>query len=137
MAHEGFHGIFFIDEDFRDFSRRRWEALPSGARRFIVSYFDYQRYDMGDEYLMINEFMAHVLQQPLSQTALYFGKTLASRIDASPWRRTVLPEKDEASGTWPELGLTFLAEAEAFGDYVNKRWGLEPGRVSKTRVRSQ
>jgi hypothetical protein len=135
MAHEGFHGIFFVDEDFQDFSRRRWEALSPPARRFILSYFDYQHYDIQDEYLVINEFMAHVLQQPVSQAARYFGETLASRIDASSWRRTILPEKDEAAGNWPELALAFRREAEVFNDYVHERWGLGAGRVYKIQAK--
>ncbi|MDR0669020.1 MAG: hypothetical protein LBF95_02965 [Treponema sp.] len=135
MAHEGFHGVFFIDGEFREFSRRRWEGLSSPARRFILSYFDYQHYDTADEYLMINEFMAHVLQQPVSRAAVYFGETLASRIDASPWRRTVLPEKDEAGGNWPVLAEAFLAEAVAFDAYVSGRWGLGAGRVHRISVR--
>jgi hypothetical protein len=135
MAHEGFHGIFFIDREFRDFSRRRWEGLSATARRFILSYFDYQHYDTADEYLTINEFMAHVLQQPVSRAAGYFGETLASRIDASPWRRTVLPEKDEESGSWPVLAEDFLAEALAFNAYVAGRWGLAAGRVHRISVR--
>jgi hypothetical protein len=135
MAHEGFHGIFFIDEEFREFSRRRWEGLSPPARRFILSYFDYQHYDTADEYLVINEFMAHVLQQPVSRAAGYFGETLASRIDASSWRRTVLPEKDESSGTWPVLAEAFLAEAVAFDTYVAGRWGLGAGRVHRIGVR--
>jgi hypothetical protein len=135
MAHEGFHGIFFIDEEFREFSRRRWEGLDPAARRFIISYFDYQHYDTGDEYLVVNEFMAHVLQQPVSRAGRYFGETLASRIDASPWRRTVLPEKDEQSGTWPVLAEAFIAEARAFDAYTAGRWGLGAGRVHRIRVK--
>lgn len=134
MAHEGYHGLFFIDEDFRTFSRRRWERLPSGAKRFITSYFDYQRYAINDEYLLINEFMAHILQQPVSQAAQYFGGTIASRIDSSSWRRSVLPQKDAASNSWPELAAVFAAEAEAFSAYVNERWGLAAGRVHLVRV---
>ncbi|MDR1030873.1 MAG: hypothetical protein LBL76_08370, partial [Treponema sp.] len=94
MVHEGFHGLFFIDEDFRNFSRRRFETLDPTAKRFILSFFDYQHYDIQDSYLMINEFMAHVLQQPVSHAASYFGEYLAGRIDTSSWRRTVLPPKD-------------------------------------------
>jgi hypothetical protein len=135
MAHEGFHGIFFIDEDFRAFSRRRWDALSPGAQRFILSYFDYQHYDIQDDYLVVNEFMAHVLQQPVSGAARYFGETLASRIAASPWRSTVLPEKDEATGTWPELAEAFRGEAEAFDAYVSRRWGLGAGRVHRVMVK--
>jgi hypothetical protein len=135
MAHEGFHGIFFIDEDFREFSRRRWQDLDPAARRFIISYFDYQHYDIRDEYLMVNEFMAHVLQQPVSRAGRYFGETLASRIDASPWRRTVLPEKDELTGAWPVLAELFVAEARAFDAYVAGRWGLGAGRVHRIRIK--
>jgi hypothetical protein len=129
MVHEAFHGLFFIDEDFRAFSRGRWESLPSPAKRFIISYFDYQRYDIQDEYLMINEFMAHILQQPISQASRYFGQTLPSRIETSPWRRAALPEKDPVTGVRPVLAGLFTAEAEAFSAYVNRRWGLTAGRV--------
>ncbi|MDR2486231.1 MAG: hypothetical protein LBD55_12685 [Treponema sp.] len=129
MVHEGFHGIFFIDEDFRDFSRRRFENFSPQAKRFIINFFDYQHYDIKDQYLVINEFMAHVLQQSVSQAGEYFGKTLASRIDASSWRRAILPPKDEATGSWPGIARAFQAEAEAFSEYVNRRWGFAAGRV--------
>ncbi|MDR0562288.1 MAG: hypothetical protein LBG73_06325 [Spirochaetaceae bacterium] len=131
IVHEGFHGIFFIDEDFRNFSRRRFENLSPEAKRFILSFFDYQHYDVKDQYLVVNEFMAHVLQQSASQAGEYFGKTLASRIDASSWRRTVLPPKDEATDSWPDLAKAFQAEASAFSDYVSRRWGLAAGRIWK------
>ncbi|GHV28069.1 hypothetical protein AGMMS4952_10890 [Spirochaetia bacterium] len=135
MAHEGFHGIFFIDEDFRDFSRRRWDNLSRPAKRFIRSYFEYQRYDVNDQYLLVNEFMAHVLQQPVSMAAKYFGETLAGRISEHEWRHTALPPKDEATNTWPELADTFSAEAAAFSAYVNGRWGLAAGRTWCVNVR--
>jgi hypothetical protein len=136
MAHEAFHGIFFIDEDFRDFSRRRWENLGDVPRRFIRSYFEYQAYDIQDTYLLINEFMAHILQQPSYQARKYFGETLASRIDASPWRRVVLPKKDEENNAWPEIGEAFEREAEAFSAYVRRRWGLSAGFVRKVRIKT-
>jgi hypothetical protein len=129
MAHEGFHGIFFVDEQFREFSKRRWDGLDSSAKRFILSYFDYQQYDTADAYLVVNEFMAHVLQQGASGAAKYFGETLALRIDASPWRRVVLPKKDEEAGNWPSLAESFKREAEAFSAYTRERWGLSAGRV--------
>jgi hypothetical protein len=135
MAHEGFHGLFFIDEDFRDFSRRRWDTLSRPAKRFIRSYFEYQRYDMNDQYLVVNEFMAHILQQPASMAAAYFGETLAGRISEHEWRHTVLPPKDEATNTWPELAAAFSAEAAAFTTYANQRWGLSAGRTWRVNVR--
>jgi len=135
MAHEGFHGLFFIDEDFRDFSRGRWRQLPPQAKRFIVSYFGYQQYDTADEYLLINEFMGHVLQQPVSQAGYYFGTALPSRLENS-WRKQDLPPKDEASGSWPVLAEAFTREAQAFSAYVEKRWGLAAGRVSRVKIRN-
>jgi hypothetical protein len=135
MVHEGFHGLFFIDENFREFSRRRWEALDGAAKRFIRSYFDSQRYDLEDSFLMVNEFMAYCLQQPASQAGTYFGETLAARIYATPWRRGALPPGGEAAGVWPELSRSFAREAEAFSDYVGRRWGLSAGRVHSVKVR--
>jgi hypothetical protein len=133
MAHEGFHGLFFIDSEFRDFSRSRWNGLSPEARRFILSFFDYQHYDINDEYLVINEFMAHCLQQPASRAAPYFGQTLPGRLAASARRRGDLPPKDEAAGNWPLLARAFRAEAEAFSAYVNERWGFAAGKVSGAR----
>jgi hypothetical protein len=135
MTHEGFHGLFFIDDDFREFSRRRWEGLSPAAKRFILSWFDFQGYDVEDEYLVVNEFMAHVLQQPVSQAARYFGETLSSRIDGSPRRRAVLPERE--GNSWPAIGGAFRREAAAFSAYVTERWNLAAGKVWKVTVREK
>jgi len=134
IAHEGFHGIFFIDEDFRNFSRMRWEQLPVTAKRFIVSYFGFQQYDTSDEYLLVNEFMAHILQQPVSQAADYFGRQLPQRLE-STWRASALPKKDADSASWPALADAFTREAEIFSAYVNRRWGLAAGRVWGLRIK--
>jgi hypothetical protein len=115
--------------DFRDFSNSRWDNFPGAAKRFIRSYFEYQRYDVNDHYLQVNEFMAHILQQPASMAAKYFGETLAGRISEHEWRHTALPPKDEAAGNWPELAEAFSAEAAAFSAYVKQRWGLAAGRT--------
>jgi len=134
MAHEGFHGLFFIDEDFRNFSRQRLEQLPIAAKRFIVSYFEYQQYDTKDEYLLVNEFMAHILQQPVSQSPDYFGRRLPQILE-STWRASVLPKKDADSASWLSLADAFTRESEIFSAYVNRRWGLSAGRVWGLRVK--
>ena len=136
MTHEGFHGLYFIDEEFRNFSRRRWEAFPAAAKKFLLSFFDFQAYDTKDPGLVVNEFMAHVLQQPVSQIAWYFGEYQPNRMIAtSPWRRSSLPEKEEVTADgrhyWPEIAAAFTAEAEAFSSYVGQRWGLAAVRVWK------
>jgi hypothetical protein len=139
MTHEGFHGLYFTDGEFREFCKNRWERFRDPGRRFILSYFDFQAYDVTDTDLVINEFMAHVLQQSASQAERYFGENLPNRmISASPWRRASLPETETVSpqgiSSWPEIGAIFAAEAEAFSAYVNRRWGLAAGRVRKVQA---
>jgi hypothetical protein len=135
LTHESFHGLFFIDQDFREFSRRRWENLSPQASRFIRALFGSMAYDTRDTNLMINELMAYCLQQPVSQAGRYFGETQASRLAELPLRRSALPPKDEATGTWPEIATAFRAEAAAFSAYVERRWGLAAGRTRQVRVR--
>jgi hypothetical protein len=129
MAHEGFHGIYFVDEDFRDFTEQRYNALDAVSKQVLRSYFDFQSYDIADDYLVKNEFMAHVLQQGAGAAAEYFGKTILERLERSAWRRSVLPEKDEEKGMWPHTGSRFEEEARAFSGYVSQRWRLAAGRV--------
>jgi len=133
MAHEGFHGLYFIDADFRNFCRQRWEVFPASAKTFLRSYFEFQAYDVNDPYLLVNEFMGHVLQLPVSQAAWYFGQHLPNvMIGRSPRRASSLPEREEireGRRYWPDLASAFAAEAEVFSRYVNQRWGLSAGRV--------
>jgi hypothetical protein len=136
LTHEGFHGLFFIDEDFRNFSRLRWENLSPTAKRFILALFASIAYDVRDTVLMMNELMAYCLQQPVFQAPRYFGEIQASRLDAIPFRRGALPPKDEATESWPEIANAFRAEAAAFSAYVNRRWGLAAGQIRRIRVRN-
>ena len=134
MAHEGFHGIYFIDEEFRNFARQRWELFPAQSKKFLLSFFEFQAYDTKNPELVITEFMAHLLQQPVSEIGWYFGEYQPNRmIAASPRRASSLPEKEELTSEgrrfWPDLARDFSAEAGVFSRYVNQRWGLAAGKV--------
>ncbi|MCL2293380.1 MAG: hypothetical protein FWC36_00710 [Spirochaetes bacterium] len=134
MNHEVFHGLYFIDEDFRIFSRQRWEAFPEFARRFFIAWLEVQEYDTNYEFLVINEFMGHILQYPVANAAWYFGQHLPNTIlRRSPRHSVYFPEREERTREgnrfWPDLARVFTAEAEAFSAYVNQRWGLAAGRV--------
>ncbi|MDR1248387.1 MAG: hypothetical protein LBK63_03695 [Treponema sp.] len=135
LVHESFHGLFFMDQDFQEFSRRRWENLSPQATRFIRALFGSMAYDTRDTGLMINELMAYCLQQSVSQAPRYFGEIQASRLAGLPLRRDALPPRDEATGTWPEIARAFRAEAAAFSAYVERRWGLAAGRTRQVLVR--
>jgi hypothetical protein len=138
MIHECFHGLFFIDEDFRNFSAARWENFPPEARRFFSSYLDFMRYDTALGYLAVNEFMAYCLQQPASHAPYYFGEYLAGQIAANPLRRAVLSGEEQATASggryWPGLARAFGREAGAFSDYASRRWGFSAGAVYSVRL---
>ena len=133
MNHEVFHGLYFIDEDFQRFSRQRWEAFPAFARDFFIAWLQVQEYDTGYDFLVINEFMGHILQYPVANAAWYFGQHLPNLIlTRSPRHSIYLPVREETRDGrrfWPDLARVFTAEAEVFSAYVNERWGLSAGRV--------
>ncbi|GHU29783.1 hypothetical protein FACS1894172_01620 [Spirochaetia bacterium] len=131
MIHECFHGLFFIDAEFRTFSRSRFERLDPVAKRFLIAYFEYQQYNIDDGYLVVNEFMAYVLQQPVDLAAAYFGKNLPAQLAANARFNRILPRYDPETNTWSDLAHTFSVEAEAFSAYVHQRWGLRAGAVSQ------
>ena len=88
---------------------------------------------------MINELMAHVLQQDEREAGVYFGETLPnSMIARSTWRENALPAESRVNARgvryWPGLERAFRAEAEAFSAYVRRRWGLSAGRVWRLSV---
>ncbi|MCL1992617.1 MAG: hypothetical protein FWG66_06700 [Spirochaetes bacterium] len=129
MVHEAFHGLFFIDEDFQAFTRYRWNNFDPQAQAFIIAYLEWMEYDTSCDFLLMKEFSGYILQQSVAQAARYFGETLPSRIqNLAPYNLSV-PPRCEVTGTWPLLAETFTAEAQAFSDYVNARWGFAAGRV--------
>jgi hypothetical protein len=128
-AHECYHGIYFVDADFRRWTAERYAALEPRIKRFLRSYFDYLGYDIRDENLLRNEFMAYCLQQSAAAAADYFGRDAPSRLEKTEWRRPALPPRDDASGTWPLLAEALSRETRAFSEYASRRWGLSAGRV--------
>ena len=75
LAHEGWHTIFFRDEEFRNFVSAVYYTMDPTSLEFLIDYFKSQPglgYDVNDDYLMHNEFMAYIMQQRLSEVANYF-----------------------------------------------------------------
>jgi len=136
MAHEGFHGIYYVDEGFRNFTRQRWEVFPNKGKMLLLSFFVIQAYDIADIDLVHKEFSAHVLYWSINQVGFYYGDSLPNRvISANPLYGFILPASAEVRGrqTWPELAEIFIAEAEIFSNYVNERWNFSAGRVWRAR----
>jgi len=135
MVHEVFHGLFFIDADFREFSRDRWEIFPEFAKRFLLTFFAVQEYCLDYEFLVVNEFVGHLLQLPIAQASWFFGQHVPNRLFREGFAH-VLPERYEIRDGmrfWPDLADVFTAEVEVFSRYVYERWDLVAGRVWRPR----
>lgn len=77
LAHEGWHTLYFIDPDFRDYVSVVYNIFDPSSKQFLTDYFKSQPslgYDTNDEYLMQNEFMAYILQHKEGQAGEYFVK---------------------------------------------------------------
>jgi hypothetical protein len=129
IAHEGWHGIFFTDEKFRNAVTAVYYTMDPKSLEFLTNFWHTQPdldYDMGDEYLVHNEFMAYLMQQPLSGVSDYFVH-LANR--ASVIRG--IPEL--AAYVRNNKGIQFEDAARVLNEYAFDNWGLVCGRVSLVR----
>lgn len=126
LAHEGWHTIFFRDEDFRNFVSAVYYTMDPSSLQFLIEYFKSQPslgYDVNDDYLMHNEFMAYIMQQKLSEVAAYFVH-LANRgsvMKATPTYAAYVRETK---------GRGFEDAAIAMNDYVYDRFGIVCGNIA-------
>jgi len=128
MAHEGFHGLLYLNKDFEDFSRSRWEQLNPQGRKVFLAYMEHKEYDILDDFLVVKEFKGHVLQMTVAGVKYYFGSTLPGFIEYTEFG-AALPPKDRDSNSWPGIASIFERESQAFSAYVNRRWGFAAGRI--------
>ena len=126
LAHEGWHTIFFRDEEFRNFVSAVYYTMDADSRQFLTDYFKSQPslgYDVNDEYLMHNEFMAYIMQQKLSDVGNYFVH-LAER--GSVMRATPVL----AAYIHETKGRAFEDAALAMNDYVYDKYGIICGNIA-------
>lgn len=127
LTHEAFHGVFYAVPAFREGARRIWEGLSEEERSFWRNLLSFMTYDPADEYLMINEFQAYLLQQDVPGARSYLRGTLSGRLARrrGEYVRSFLSE-------YPR---TFLRSAEAMDTLALNAAGLRAGRVYDLRVR--
>lgn len=100
LTHEAMHGLFYMENEFREHSFTYWEGLTAEEQRFWRSFFQYRSFDPNDEYLMVNEFQAYLLQQAPERATEYFTNTWIWRLrEAQPedaaWVNQVLQNRPE------------------------------------------
>lgn len=125
FAHEGWHMFYFSDEEFRNYITACYYTCDSNSLNFLIDYFKSQDnlgYDTNDDYLMQNEFMAYLLQQPQNQVAEYFV-SLAGRGSVMKYTKVLSDYVKETKGIY------FEDAAKMINDYCFDRWGITGGNI--------
>jgi len=126
MAHEGFHGIYFVDPDFRAEVSSVYKSMDPRAIKYLETYFtivDGLGYDVSDSYLMENEFMAYMMQQPEDRVAAYFTGNISERFV----RYKGDPKLNEYIQS--TKASEFVRAAQELNAYSFGRWGIAGGRI--------
>jgi len=79
-------------------------------------------YDLNDEYLVHNEFMAYIMQQNVSSVAAYF-------VNLANWTSVQKEIPELAAHVRQTRGIPFEDAAKVFDEYAFDNWGLSCGRV--------
>ncbi len=129
IAHEAWHGIFFLSESFRNAVAAVYYTIDSKSLDFIKGYWASQsslNYDQSDDFLMHNEFMAYIMQQKL-----YGAGGVASYFVHLANRKSVMDSIPElCEYVRRTKGCTFEDAARILDDYAFDNWGLACGRIS-------
>ena len=92
LTHESFHGILFASASYREFCQELWDSLSPELRTFYGRFLDSLGYDISAPTLVVNEFQAYLMQQPLSYAESYFERFLrlqeesGSVVPVQPWQ---------------------------------------------------
>ena len=126
LAHEAWHTLFFRDEDFRNYVAAVYYTFDPDSRQFLLDFFESQTglgYDIEDEYLMHNEFMAYIMQQRLKDVPEYFvGRANLYSVRVFTPELAAYIRETNAKG--------FEDAAIILNDYVFDVYGITGGNVA-------
>lgn len=80
VSHEAYHGVYYAEPDYVEAVDELWEALDEREQRYWRLLLSGLQYDVGDEYLLRNEYHAYLLQQPVRAAGWYFESRSAERL---------------------------------------------------------
>ncbi len=128
MVHEGYHGLFFSSSSFREGVFTIWNNLSSPEQRFWQRFLDWKWYNVEDEYLLVNEFMAYLMQQtPDKVNSYYFDYIIPSMISSRPeWTA-------ELEGFIKSYPDHYIQSALAIEQLAWETAGLKAGNLFDTR----
>lgn len=80
LRHEAFHGLFFTSPKFRSVVSDVWKSLDYQSKTIWKMYLEVLDYNTKDEELVMNEFMAYMLQQSEDETYIYMNDIVWFRL---------------------------------------------------------
>ncbi len=126
LAHEGWHTLFFRDEEFRNYVSAVYYTTDAEAIQFIKDFWTSQPdlgYDQTDNVLMQNEFMAYIMQQPLSEVANNF-------VGYANWQSVIKQFPNTSSYVRKTEGRAFEDAATAMNEFVFDKYGIVCGNIN-------
>lgn len=124
VTHEAFHGVYYREPAFRAAVAEAWNGLSDRERSYWRRLLAYMTYDPADEYLMMNEFQAYLLQQPVERARAYLRGTLSPRFARA--RPGIRPEIEAFLSDFPD---TFRKSAAAVAAGLERHSPLRAGEV--------
>lgn len=125
LAHEGWHTLFFTDEEFRNYVTAVYNVMDPFSRAFLIDYFKSQPslgYDVNDEVLMQNEFMAYILQNTENHASEYFVKRAS-------WESVRKYTPELAKYVINTNGSGFDDCGKMLGEFVSDKYNLVSGNI--------
>ena len=93
MVHEGYHGIFFSDSDYRGVAFDIWDGLSDLEREFWREFLLLRNYNINDGYLVVNELQAYLMQVSADRLdAYYWDYTVPNLAEVVPRTKTLVAD---------------------------------------------
>lgn len=108
LTHESYHGLFFTSSTFRKFSYLVWRQLDDDSKEVWLLYLDFLDYDITKEKLVVNEFMAYMLQCREKKAYNFFMDIIKYRLLSN------YPEKNSFINNY------FSKTKKPFGESIKK-----------------
>lgn len=126
LAHEAWHTLFFADDEFRNYVAAVYYTMDPQSLEFLIDYFRSQPslgYDVNDDYLMKNEFMAYIMQQSVANCGQYF-------VNHAWWNSVMAFTPTLANYVINTKGKGFEDAANALNEFVFDKYGLVAGNTA-------
>lgn len=80
LNHEGSHGIVFVLPEYFDEIQKIWDEFSADEKKYWKVYLDFNSYNTNDEYLLVNEFQAYVVQRKMETVDWSFNGYAGPRL---------------------------------------------------------